>query len=437
MPELIEPLGRCLVCGHGDLVRFLDLGAVPLVNSFRKDARAAEAEPRYPLEVHRCRSCAHVQLGHSVSPRELFEDYIYFSGTSEAVVKHAEKLVELAGREVGLGADSLVVEIASNDGTVLKEFARIPVRVLGVEPARNVAAEARRQGIPTVSEFFTEAFSQALRREHGEADLLLARNVLAHVPDLRGFAAGVRAVLSPRGAAFIEVPYLLDLLELLEFDTIYHEHLSYFSVRALVRLFEAAGLELYDVERIRMHGGSLMVRLQRQGAGRQRRDSVGAFLEAEERSGLLEEGGLESFARRVGALTAEIGEFVRNLKRRGMRVAGYGASAKGNVLMSVCGLTRSELEFIVDRSPYKHGFFTPGNAIPVHPVERLEESPIDCLFLLAWNFADEVIRQQRRFEQRGGRFAVPVPRPRFVGLADIEEGGLDHLASTGRTSGTG
>ena len=329
------------------------------------------------------------------------------------------------------------MEIASNDGTVLKEFARIPVRVLGVEPARNVAAEARRQGIPTVSEFFTEAFSQALRREHGEADLLLARNVLAHVPDLRGFAAGVRAVLSPRGAAFIEVPYLLDLLELLEFDTIYHEHLSYFSVRALVGLFEAAGLELYDVERIRMHGGSLMVRLQRQGAGRPRRASVGAFLDAEERSGLIGADGLEAFARRVGTLRDEIVEFIHGLKRQGRRLAGYGASAKGNVLMSVCGLTRSELEFIVDRSPYKHGFFTPGNAIPVHPVERLEESPIDCLFLLAWNFADEVIRQQRRFEQRGGRFAVPVPRPRFVGLADIEAGGLDHLASTGRTPGTG
>ena len=429
---MIETLGSCLVCGHGDLVRFLDLGGVPLVNSFRKDPGAAEAEPRYPLEVHRCRRCAHVQLGHSVSPRELFEDYIYFSGTSEAVVKHAEKLVELAGREVGLGGDSLVVEIASNDGTVLKAFARIPVRVLGVEPARNVAAEARRQGIPTVSEFFTEAFSHALGREHGEADVVLARNVLAHVPDLRGFAAGVRGVLSRRGAAFIEVPYLLDLLEHLEFDTIYHEHLSYFSVRALVHLFEAAGLELYDVERIRMHGGSLMVRLQRQGAGRPRRPSVGAFLEAEERSGLLEAGGLESFARRVGSLTAEIGDFIRNSKRGGMRLAGYGASAKGNVLMSVCGLTRSELEFIVDRSPYKHGFFTPVNAIPVYPVERLAESPIDCLFLLAWNFADEVIRQQRSFEQRGGRFAIPVPRPRFVGLADIEGGGLDHLASTGR-----
>ncbi|HYY73560.1 MAG TPA: class I SAM-dependent methyltransferase [Solirubrobacterales bacterium] len=429
---MIETLGSCLVCGHGDLVRFLDLGGVPLVNSFRTDPGVAAAEPRYPLEVHRCRACAHVQLGHSVSPRELFEDYIYFSGTSEAVVRHAATLVELAGREVRLGGDSLVVEIASNDGTVLKEFARVPVRVLGVEPARNVAAAAERRGIPTVSEFFTEAFAQTLSREHGDADVVLARNVLAHVPDLRGFAAGIRTLLAPRGAVFIEVPYLMDLLEHLEFDTIYHEHLSYFSVRALVRLFDAAGLELYDVERIRMHGGSLMVRVQRPGAGRPRRDSVRAFLEAEERSGLLGAGGLESFARRVGALTAEIGEFVRGLKRRGMRLAGYGASAKGNVLMSVCGLGRTELEFIVDRSPYKHGFFTPGTAIPVHPVERLEESPIDCLFLLAWNFADEVIRQQRRFAERGGRFAVPVPRPRFVDLADIEEGGLDHLASTGR-----
>ena len=433
MPELIEPLGSCLVCGQADPVRFLDLGSVPLVNSFRRDARAAEAEPRYPLEVHRCRSCAHVQLGHSVSPKELFEDYIYFSGTSDAVVRHAGSLVELAGREVGLRGESLVVEIASNDGTVLKAFARIPVRVLGVEPARNVAAEARRQGIPTVSEFFTEAFAETVKREHGEADLVLARNVLAHVPDLRGFAAGIRAVLSPRGAAFIEVPYLKDLVEQLEFDTIYHEHLSYFSVRALDRLFAAAGLEVYDVERIRMHGGSLMVRLQRQGGGRPRRDSVRAFLDAEEKTGLLDAAGLESFARRVGALRDEIVGFVGGLRREGARVAGYGASAKGNILMSVCGITRAELEFIIDRSPYKHGFFTPGNAIPVRPVEELAESPIDCLFLLAWNFADEVIRQQQGFAQRGGRFAVPVPHPRFVGLADIEQGGLEHLASSGRT----
>jgi SAM-dependent methyltransferase len=434
---MIDVLASCLVCGEADPVRFLDLGGVPLVNSFRKDPEAAAAEPRYPLEVHRCRRCAHVQLGHSVSPAELFEEYIYFTGTSEASVRHAGRLVELARAEVGLRRDGLVVEVASNDGTILKEFARVPVRVLGVEPARNVAAAARKQGIPTVSEFFTAALAESLRREHGEADLLLARNVLAHVPALRGFAAGVREVLGPRGAAFIEVPYLVDLVQHLEFDTIYHEHLSYFSVRALVRLFEGAGLELYDVERIRMHGGSLMIRVQHPGGGRPRRPSVSEFLAAEERGGLLEPAGLDAFARQVGALRADIRDFVRGLRRQGLRVAGYGASAKGNVLMTVCDLGRADLDFIVDRSPYKHGYFTPGNAIPIHPVERLETSPVDALFLLAWNFADEVIRQQQGFARRGGRFAVPVPHPRFVGLADIERGGLEHLASTGREPASG
>ena len=316
MDSVIRPLDSCLVCGAHDLVPFLDLGQIPLVNSFLKDVRLLKDEKKYPLRVCHCSHCSHVQLSHSVSPEKLFSEYIYFTGSSESVVQHAKRLTEIAHREIRLRPESLVVEIASNDGTVLKAFQELPVDVLGVEPAGNVALAAQEAGVPTMTEFFDDALARELRSRRGGADLLLARNVLAHVPGLRGFATGVGTLLTESGAAFIEVPYLVDLLEHLEFDTIYHEHLSYFSVQALDRLFGDAGLELYDVERIRMHGGSLLLKLQRQGGPRARRESVASFLRNEAESGALELPGLQSFARKVDALRQEIREFVPALESR-------------------------------------------------------------------------------------------------------------------------
>jgi len=428
---MIDTLVECLVCGGKVLLPFLDLGDIPLANSFLKSVEELPSEKKYPLRVCYCSECHHVQLSHTVSPSEMFLEYIYFSGISENVVSHGRELSRIASSKAGLDRSSLVVEIGSNDGTVLEAFKGVSGNVLGIEPARNVVSVAEERGIPTLAEFFTEELAERLSLTYGKATVIIGRNVLAHVPDLRGFARGIAKLLADDGLVFIEVPYLVDLLEHLEFDTIYHEHLSYFSVRALDTLFKGVGLELIDVNRIQLHGGSLLLQLQLQGGPRRRVGSVKAFLRGEAGSKLLTPGGLKNFAIEVKILKDEIRAFVHTARSESMRMAAYGASAKGNVLMNVCSLSRDDVEFIVDQDAHKHMLFTPGTGIPIHPVDKLYEEEIDCLLLLAWNFADEIIRQQSRFETKGGKFAIPIPHPQFIRGGDIGRPELQHLTSSG------
>lgn len=427
---MIEKLVECLVCGASGLVPFLDLGDLPLVNALLKASEGIVTERRFPLSVAYCPRCSHVQLRHIVSPQEMFSEYLYVTGSSDSVIAHARNLARLVRTEMELD-DRFVVEIGSNDGTVLEAFKDRSAHVLGVEPAANIAQLARERGIPTVSRFFDEELAADLSMTYGKAAVILARNVLAHVPELRQFVSGIAKLLARDGLAFVEVHYLVDLLEQVEFDTIYHEHMSYFSVTAADRLFRDAGLDLVDVRRITLHGGSLLLQLQVQGGPRRRRESVDAFLSRERRLGALAPKRFESFAARVAKLKELIPQFVRAVRARQMRVAAYGAAAKGNALLNVCGLSRDDIEFIVDRNPYKHGLFAPGTGIPILPVRRLYEEDIDCLLLLAWNFADEIIRQQWEFEARGGVFVVPIPYPQFVTSGDLERPELRHLRSSG------
>ena len=366
-------------------------------------------EARYPLELARCTSCGHVQLSVTVPPEIMFRNYLYVSGTSDTIPAHfAAYAKDVAERFVPKGG--LVVEIGSNDGTLLRAFDRGAVRVLGIEPARNIAAMANAAGIPTLDEFFGEAIAGEIAAKHGRAAAIIGNNVVAHIDDLHGLMNGVTALLEDRGVLVAEFPYLVDLLEKTAYDTIYHEHLSYFSVASVADLASRHGLRLIDVRRVGVHGGSIRVFIAR---GGEPSPDVTKLLTIEEKSGLRDGRPLGSFVQAVHRQREELIRVVGEI-RSSRRLAGYGAPAKGNTMLNYCGIDRAILDFIVDRSPLKHGLLTPGTHIPVEPPERLFASNVRDTLLLAWNFADEVYRQQQAYRDAGGRFVVPIPVVRVV-----------------------
>ena len=404
----------CRACGTGPLAVVLSLGRTPLANALLDEADLSRPEPTYPLDLALCRKCSLAQLTESVPPEELFREYCYFSSYSDTMLRHAADLAAEMVRKRRLGPDSLVVEAASNDGYLLRNYRSVGVPVLGIEPARNVARRAQEEGIPTREEFFTADFARSLAAEGQRADVFHAHNVLAHVPDLTGFAAGVREVLKPKGVAVVEVPYVKDMLDGCEFDTIYHEHLCYFSLTALDRLFRSRGLTVADVERVPIHGGSLRLFASPVELSFYRSPRVEALLAEEEGWGVSSEKPYLAFAERVKRIKADLRDLLGRLKAEGKRVAAYGASAKGSTLLNYCGVGRETLEFVADRSPVKQGRYTPGTHIPILPPARLVEVMPDYTLLLTWNFADEILRQQEEYRRRGGKFVVPVPTPRVV-----------------------
>jgi hypothetical protein len=395
---------QCRVCGRVSLEPILSLGDMPPVNSFL--STAADRETKAPLAIAFCEQCAHVQLTHQLDPKDVFSDYIYFSSMSETVVRWGQQVAARYSTELSLHENELVVELASNDGCILKPF-RNHCRVLGIEPALNIAQVARKEGVPTVAEFFNAKQSARLAGEHGPALLILARNVLAHVPDLVDFVKGARNWLSPDGIFHVEVPYVKPMVEHLEFDTIYHEHLSYFSVTALHRLFQEAGLVLWDVEEIPLHGGSLIARGKRNA---QPRPAVAQYLELERQNGYTTSAPLHAFARGTEKLKTEIPEFLYALKKEGA-LAAYGAAAKGVVLTNYCQLGPDVLQWVADKSPHKVGKLTPGMHLPVVGADRLAAEMPKHVVVLAWNFFDEIVKQQAAYRSAGGRFVVPVPFP--------------------------
>ena len=366
-------------------------------------------EHRYPLDLARCTACGHVQLSVTVPPEIMFRNYLYVSGTSETIPAHfAEYAKDVAERFVPKGG--LVVEIGSNDGTLLRAFDRGAVRVLGVEPARNIAAMANAAGIPTLDEFFGEAIAGEIAAKHGRASAIIGNNVVAHIDDLHGLMNGVTALLEERGVFVAEFPYLVELLEKTAYDTIYHEHLSYFSVASVVDLASRHGLRLLDVRRVGVHGGSIRVFVSGYGDAS---PEVKKLVDLEEQIGLRSGRPLGPFVQAVRRQREDLRRVLREI-RATRHIAGYGAPAKGNTLLNYCGIDQSILDFIVDRSPLKHGLLTPGTHIPVEPPERLLASGIRDTLLLAWNFEEEILRQQETYRSRGGRFIIPIPSPRVV-----------------------
>ena len=402
----------CRVCGAGDLEKILSLGPSPLANSFLRSADEFTDERRYPLDLFYCATCSLLQLLHVVDPDILFRHYLYVTGTSSTMAGHNRAYAKTVVDLLQLQPSDLVAEVASNDGSLLKCFQPHGVRTIGIEPARNLAAAATNDGIETINEFFTLAAARTIREQHGAARAIAANNVLAHVDDPVDFLAGCRELLAEDGLVTIEVPYVRTLLERLEYDTVYHEHLSYFSVRSLLHLSQRVGLSAVRIDRLTVHGGSLRVYLSRSAAGH---SPEARALEADERNaGVTDVARYRQFARDVESGRAELVALLEALAADGKRVAGYGAPAKGNTLLNYCGVDTRLLPYTVDKNPLKVGLYTPGTHIPVRDVAALSEERPDYVLILAWNLADEIMDQQRAHREHGGRFILPVPRPQVV-----------------------
>ena len=410
--SIVETISECRICRSKALNEILDLGTVPLANSLRKESELADEEARYPLRVLFCESCKVLQLGETVSPEVLFRDYVYFSSVSDEAVDSARRNVVQLISDRNLNEDSLAVEIASNDGYLLQHYKQAGIPVVGIEPAINVAEVAEKtHGIRSIKEFFTLEVAEKIADHGTQADVIHANNVLAHVPDALDFARGLSVLLKDDGVAVIEVPYLLHLIERIEFDTIYHEHFFYHSLHSLCSLFSRAGLILYDVVRIPIHGGSLRIFV---GKDEPVRESVKDLLAFERAKGADTLEYFQDFTKRVLELKQQLLELLGALKIHGSSISAYGASAKGSTLMNFFGIGTDTLDAVYDRSTVKAGLHTPGNNLLIKPVDQILTDMPDYLLLLSWNFKSEIMEQQQEYIKRGGKFIVPLPKPEVV-----------------------
>jgi len=406
-------MGRCLGCGNKLSDAFLDLGEMPLANSYVAPANKDKEETLYRLAVAYCPACHLVQITHRVAPEQLFSSYSYFSSFSNAFLKHAEAMAESLTEKFVLDSNSLVTEIGSNDGYLLNFFKKKGIPILGIEPAKNIARVANESGIPTVDVFFGPDSVAQIIKAGGQADIIIGNNVLAHVPLINDFLLSVNRCLKPTGSAVFEFPYLKALLENSEFDTIYHEHVFYYSLSAINILARRARLELYDVTSQDIHGGSLRVFLQKE-RRHEVSSSVGKMLVGEEQYGITDKALYSNFGEKVEKLKTRLVGLLQEFKKAGKTIAAYGAAAKGNTLLNYIDIDKNMIDFVVDRSPYKQGFLLPGTGIPIlHQDELLKRMP-DYTLVLAWNFAEEIMRQQAEYCQRGGQFIIPVPEPKVV-----------------------
>lgn len=405
----VSPLPACRLCG-ADLVRtFVDLGMSPLCESYIPAERLDEPETFYPLHVRVCDVCLLVQLPAYVPGEQIFSEYAYFSSYSDSWVAHARRYAEAMTARFGLSQDSLVTEVASNDGYLLQHFLAQGVRVLGIEPAANVAAAAQARGIPTVIQFLGRETGREIAGEHGQADLVAANNVFAHVPDIRGFAAGLRALVKDDGLVTLEFPHLLRLIERGQYDTIYHEHFSYLSLLTSARALATAGLSVVDVDELDTHGGSLRVYARPSQSAGEPAARVKAVLDQEERAGLHTLAGHGGFAKAVLKIKGDLVGFLLGAAAEGRSVAGYGAPGKGNTLLNHCGILPDLLPYTVDRNPVKQGRFLPGTHIPIHPPEHLRETRPDYILVLPWNLREEITRTLDYTRAWGARLVFPIP----------------------------
>ncbi|MBU6449187.1 MAG: methyltransferase domain-containing protein [Rhodospirillales bacterium] len=404
----------CRFCGHELGETFADLGVSPLSNAFVHPKMVDHQEQVYPLHAKVCPACWLVQLPEIQSPDLIFSEYLYFSSFSETWLHHARMFSDTAMRRFRLGASSTVVEIASNDGYLLQFFHAAGVAVLGVEPAENVAQVAIAKGIPTEIAFFGCATAERLRAAGCRPDLIVANNVLAHVPDINDFVAGIALLLPSEGVAIIEFPHLLRLIENNQFDTIYHEHFSYLSLLTTEQIFLRHGLSVVEVEELETHGGSLRVHVRPCGHDTPQDSSVPVMLSHERAFGLESVEVYRDFARRIEAVKSDVVEFLVEAKRNGKTVLGYGAPAKGNTLLNYCGIGPDMLAFTVDRNPHKQGLLLPGSHIPVRAPEDLIAARPDYVFILPWNLRSEIIDQLSQIRAHGGAFAVPIPHLEII-----------------------
>jgi 2-polyprenyl-3-methyl-5-hydroxy-6-metoxy-1,4-benzoquinol methylase len=410
-PSLSSAAGNvCRFCGTLLRHTFVDLGMSPLCESYLRSNQLNQMELFYPLNVFVCEKCFLVQLLEYVSAESIFSEYAYFSSYSESWLAHARKYTEQMIQRFTLGAHSHVVEIASNDGYLLQYFVAAGVPALGIEPAANVAAAAMKRGVPTLVRFFDRESAAELAAQGKKADLLLGNNVLAQVPDLNSFVAGLKILLKPTGVVTMEFPHLVRLMTDTQFDTIYHEHFSYFSLLTTERIFAAAGLAIFDVEELLTHGGSLRIfACHEEDRSKSVSPRMLALRAKEESADLTNLASYSSFARRVEESKYALLEFLINARRQGQQVAGYGAPGKGNTLLNYCGIRSDLLRYSVDRNPYKQGKFLPGSHIPIYAPDHIAETKPDYVLILPWNLRDEIMLQLAYIREWGGQFVVPIP----------------------------
>lgn len=402
---------NCRVC-NSPVIKFFSLGEIPLVNSFLKK-QEIPYEKKFDLSIGFCPNCYLVQLINTVSPEELFRNYIYFSSTSKSFLQHCQKTAEYLTKRLNLGPESLVLEIASNDGAQLQYFKKLGIQVLGIDPAKNIAEVANQKGIPTIPEFFNYGFAKKLKEEKSiQANLIFGANVLAHVPEIVDFVKGVKEILKPEGTAVFEFPYIKGLMEN-KFDTIYHEHVFYYSLIALINLFKKADLEIYDVEMTPMQGGSLRIFISHPG-NFLISVNVKNLVSQEIKDGFDKIETYQKINKNVSKLKNDIIFLLKKIKSEGKKIAGYGAPAKGNVLLNYFGINKNYLDFIVDKSEAKQGLYTPGTHLLVYPPEKVYQEKPDYLLILAWNIADEIIEQLKDYHEEGGKFIIPIPKIQVI-----------------------
>jgi hypothetical protein len=418
-PSMAQPIWSgliCRLCGSPALRSFLDLGATPPCERFLTAAQLDEPEPNYPLHVRVCANCLLTQLPPLITPEETFTDYAYFSSYSSSWVAHAERFVQNAVNRLGLNGDSFVVEVASNDGYLLQHVVQRRLRCLGIEPSVNVGDTARARGIPTLTAFLTAETGVKVRADHGPADLVVANNVYAHIPDLVGFTLGLRQLVADDGWVSIEVQHLLTLVQHTEFDTIYHEHFQYYTVLTAQRALASGGLALVDAELLDTHGGSIRLWARPQEIAGPPSSRVVDLLAAEAAVGLSTVEGHDGFAPAVHRVRADLLRFLLDAAAQGKTVVGYGAPGKGNTLLNYCGIRPDLLRYTVDRNPYKHGRFTPGTRIPIYPVEQIDADRPDYVLVLPWNLRAELTAQLAHIADWGGQLVFPIPRLEVVSL---------------------
>jgi len=411
---MIQERTHCRTCGSKNLQLILDLGKTALVNDFLKPEEVAGYKISLPLRVVLCPDCSLVQLADTVDPKILYSHYAYVTSTSKTMDTHLNKMMTHLLSTARLGSGSKVLEIASNTGVFLKKFKEQGCEVLGVEPAGNIADVALATAIPTRKEFFNAATAKKLKAEWGAADLILGRHVFAHIDDLKDLVAGLAEISHEETLIAFEVPYVVDFFEHTEYDTVYHEHLSYISVRSIEALVKDSPFMLSRVDHYPIHGGSILFHLRHRASKARPHGSVAQAIEKEKQMRVAEPATWEAFAHRVNHIRTELPALLRKLKSQGKRIIGYGASAKGNTLLNTCGITTKELDYIIDNTPFKQNKIAPGSWIPVRPPEMLLKDQPDYALLLAWNFAPEIVRRETEFQKRGGRFIVPIPEPKIV-----------------------
>ncbi len=404
---------ECQICGNKQLKKIISLGKSPLANNLLSE-KELDKEELFPLELLHCNQCHLCQLSYIVPPERMFKHYVYLSSTTETFRKHFKEMAESIAKEFNLLPGSLVVDIGSNDGILLKNFQDLGMRTVGVEPAENIAADANKNGIKTIADFFNKETAGKILADEGKASLITANNVFAHVRDIQGVADNVKLLLNPQGILCIEVQYLLDTIKKLTFDNIYHEHLYYYSVISLKNLFERQGMEIFKVIHVDSHGGSIRVFVQKAGGLQPIDISVNKFIEEEKKEGLDKEEIYLDFAKKILAIKENLKEFIKKLKAENKKIVGYGAPAKATTLLNFCELKKNEISYIVEDNKLKHGLMVPGARIPIFSREMLDIDAPDYISIFAWNFADEILKNNAHYASKGVKFFIPVPEPRLI-----------------------